>query len=142
MAYATVTDVENRLGRDLDEYETTIVGARLDDVEIVIKSRIPTLDEKILDDQISVDVVKMVEADAVIRHLRNPEGIVGETDGNYSYQLNWATVKGSLELTAEEWRLLGVRPKFFVISPRLPGCTGNVETLPTTEDYLAVWWDG
>lgn len=142
MSYAEVTDVEARLGRDLDEYESTIVEARLNDVELVIKSRIPDLVQKIDDTKLSVDVVKMVEADAVIRHLRNPEGIVGETDGNYSYQLNWATVKGSLELTTEEWRLLGVRPKFFVISPRLPGCSGNVESLPTTEDYVAVWWDG
>ena len=40
MAYATATDVADRLGRELDTSEQRIVNARLDDVEIMIKARI------------------------------------------------------------------------------------------------------
>lgn len=128
MAYATAEDIESRLGRDLDESETTIVEQRLEDCELIILSRIPTLHTKVDAGTLNADVIAMVEADAVIRILRNPEGVVGETDGNYSYQLNWATVTGALSLTPHEWRLLGYTRSTFTIVPRL----GSVPRYSTT----------
>lgn len=120
MAYATVEDVEVRFIRTLDVDETDFVTARLDDVELIIKSRIPDLDQKVTDGVLSAGLVAMVEADVVIRLLRNPEAVVGETDGNYSYQLNWSTVTGRLTIMPDEWRLLGLRQTVFTIAPRMP----------------------
>lgn len=136
MAYAEVADVEARLGRDLDESEAIIAAQRLEDVELLILSRIPNLIALVTDGALSEAVVTMVEADAVIRVLRNPDGIVGETDGNYSYQLNWATVAGRLTLVPEEWRLLGLRSNVFTIAPMLgtpswcPPCNPNSDFEP------------
>ena len=129
MAYATAEDIESRLGRNLDDSETMIAEQRLEDAELIILGRIPDLHTKVAAGTVSADVVAMVEADAVIRILRNPEGIVGETDGNYSYQLNWATVTGALSFTTEEWRLLGFTRNAFTIAPSL----GSVPRYSTTE---------
>lgn len=128
MAYATAEDIESRLGRELDESETIIVEQRLEDCELIILGRIPDLHAKVTAGTINGDVIAMVEADAVIRILRNPEGVVGETDGNYSYQLNWATVTGTLSLTPEEWRLLGYTRNAFTIVPRLGSVPRNSTT--------------
>src|SRR5690606_737069 len=46
MAYATVEDVESRFTRELTDEERTLVQSRLEDVEAVILTRIPDLDEK------------------------------------------------------------------------------------------------
>lgn len=129
MAYATAEDIESRLGRELEDSEVTIVEQRLEDCELIILGRIPTLHAKVDAGTINADIVAMVEADAVIRILRNPEGIVGETDGNYSYQLNWATVTGTLSLTSEEWRLLGYTRNAFTITPKIGSVPRNTTTV-------------
>lgn len=133
MAYATTEDIEARIGRDLDDAERLIAQQRLEDVELIILGRIPDLHTRVTAGTVSVDVVAMVEADSVIRILRNPEGVVGESDGNYSYQLNWATVSGRLDLSPEEWRLLGYTKNAFTIVPEI----GTVPRAPnTTYDAL------
>ena len=93
----------------------------LDDVEILIKAKIPDLDEK-ADDENYLAVVVMVEASAVARLVRNPEGYTSETDGDYTYQVNYRLATGSLEITDKEWALLGVSSGVFMInaSPRMP----------------------
>jgi hypothetical protein len=142
MPYATVADVAARMGRGLDESETQIVTARLNDVELIIKSRIPDLAAKVLSGKLSASLVAMIETDAVMRILKNPDGIVGETDGNYSYQLNWATVTGRLMLMPEEWKLLGVGRSVFLINATLPNPCGREEgeSLGSDDDRQAVWW--
>ncbi|SKY31465.1 Phage protein Gp19/Gp15/Gp42 [Mycobacteroides abscessus subsp. bolletii] len=118
--YAEPSDVSGRLGRDLSPEETTMVSTRLSDAELLIKARIPDLDDQITDDKIDVEIVKMVEANAVVRLVRNPNAYTGETDGNYSYQLNWKTATGELEILDNEWALLGISQAMFVIAPLLP----------------------
>ena len=49
MAYATVADVEARLGRSLEAGEQDIVETRLNDVELLIRHRIPDLDARVAD---------------------------------------------------------------------------------------------
>ena len=141
MAYATADDVADRMGRSLDESEAQIVEARLDDVELLILSKIPELDANVSAGKPPARLVAMVEADAIIRILRNPDGKVGETDGNYSYQLNWATVSGRLSLMPEEWRMLGLKRGIFVIAPKFTDDTEYVDIPvfygPST---LYPWW--
>ncbi|MDB2206927.1 Gp19/Gp15/Gp42 family protein [Mycobacteroides abscessus] len=130
--YADPSDVSGRLGRSLDASESTMVSTRLADAERLIKARIPDLDDQITDDKIDVEIVKMIEANAVVRLVRNPNAYTGETDGNYSYQINWKTATGELEILDNEWALLGISQAMFVIAPLLPPWL----TEPTYTDYL------
>ncbi|WP_237083935.1 Gp19/Gp15/Gp42 family protein, partial [Mycobacteroides abscessus] len=81
---------------------------------------------------IDVEIVKMIEANAVVRLVRNPNAYTGETDGNYSYQINWKTATGELEILDNEWALLGISQAMFVIAPLLPPWL----TEPPFDSYL------
>lgn len=139
MAYATATDVADRLGRELDTSEQRIVNARLEDAEIMIKARISDLATQVTASADYEAIVVMVESDVVLRLLRNPEGIVGETDGNYSYQLNWANVTGRLTITDEEWALLGIRQSVYTIAPRLWNAA-DVAAGDAPPPQAPAWW--
>ena len=117
MAYANADDVAARLGRPLTAEETTQVGTLLDDAEIEIKARIPDLADRAEDPAYLLKAVR-VEASAVARLMRNPDGYTAETDGNYSYQLNWRLTTGQIEITPGEWRLLGASGEASVLDVR------------------------
>lgn len=117
MSYATPGDVAVRLGRELSEEEEAQVQVLLDDVELIIKLRVPDLDEKITDGTIQEAVVVMIEANSVARVLRNPEGYLSETDGNYSYQINTSVASGLLDILGVEWGWLGVSRGIYTIAP-------------------------
>lgn len=119
MAYAQYTDVEARLGRTLDTSEQQIVTTRLNDVELMIRYRIPDLDTKVSTGVIDPALVVMVECDAILRLIRNPEGFTAETDGNYSYQISKEVASGKLDVLPGEWALLGIRNGAFTIRPSL-----------------------
>lgn len=125
MAYASVADVEARLGRTLDSSESQIVNTRLNDVELMIRHRIPDLDIKVSTGVIDPALVVMVECDAILRLVRNPEGYTAETDGNYSYQISKEVASGKLDITSAEWALLGIRNGAFTIRPSLAPLYGN-----------------
>jgi hypothetical protein len=108
MAYATSEDVSVRWARTPSDEEAALIQVRLEDVERMIRKRIPTLDTLVTSgDILEADLVQ-VEADSVLRLIRNPEGYVSESDGNYTYQFNQATAAGKLEILPEEWARLGV----------------------------------
>ncbi|AEJ92011.1 head-tail adaptor Ad1 [Mycobacterium phage Pistachio] len=120
MAIATAQDVENRWVRELSEEETTLVNTRLADAERMIRRRIKDLDDKIAAGDIDAEDVKQVEADMVLRLLRNPEGFTQETDGNYTYMLHQQLASGKLEITDDEWEALGIRRRgMFVLYPQI-----------------------
>lgn len=119
MAYATPDDVEIRLGRDFSEPETQVVQTRLGDAELILRSRIPDLDQKVLDGSIPEQAVIMVECEMVLRLVRNPEGYTSETDGNYSYQISSDVSSGKLSVLPYEWGLLGVRGGIYTLTPYL-----------------------
>lgn len=120
MAYATPADVEARIGRELTPEETIQVGELLEDVEALIKLRIPDLDAKVADGMIPERIVVMVEVNAVVRVLRNPEAYVSETDGNYSYTRSQSGASGYLELLPIEWEWLFGGTGMFQIIPVSP----------------------
>lgn len=117
MAYATPEDVEVRFMRPLDEDEKRVVAARLEDAELLLRSRIPDLDEKVTTGVLDQALVVMVEAEMVLRLIRNPDGLVQETDGSYSYSTSQKVASGLLEVLPREWTLLGVRSGVYVIDP-------------------------
>lgn len=107
MSYATITDVSERLGRPISTAaEIAQVNAWLGDVHALILGRIPTIDAQVLEGQPSEAVVVMVEANAVIRKIQNPEGKVSEGIDDYNYRLNENARKGEIFLTDDEWALL------------------------------------
>jgi Phage protein Gp19/Gp15/Gp42 len=43
----------------------------------------------------------------VLRLVRNPEGYLSETDGDYTYMLRQDLASGKLDLLPEDWETLG-----------------------------------
>ena len=119
MALATVEDVEARFHRELTEDEKRLVAARLDDAELILRSRVPDLLQRVEDGDIDRDIVVMIEVDMILRIIRNPEGLSQETDGNYSYSVSARAGSGILEALPSEWALLGVGSGAFTIGPRI-----------------------
>lgn len=119
MAYATAADVQAILGRELSTTETALVERRLEQVQRMILRRIPDLLEQIADDAIALEDVVDIEAEAVLRVIRNPDGLYSEQDGQYGYQLSREAADNTLRITAEEWERLGIKPsRMFTIAPR------------------------
>lgn len=107
MAYATVEDVATRLGRPITEpTEVAQVDAWLEDVEVLIRARVPDLDALVTAGTPPEPVVVMVESNAVVRMVRNPEGKTQERIDDYSWGLPANPYAGSLYLTDVEWGLL------------------------------------
>jgi uncharacterized protein YcaQ len=126
MPHAQAADVAALLARELSTEETALVERRLAQVERMLLRRIPDLDGQITAGTIDQDDVADIEAEAVLRLVRNPEGYASESDGTYSYQFNRETASGRLEILAEEWERLGIKPsRMFTITPNLVAPVGR-----------------
>ena len=128
MAYASASDVAARWGKDpesLDDATTALIDARLGDVERLIKRRLlaetppRVLADDVTNAVIDVDDLVQVEADAVLRLARNPEGYQSETDGDYTYMFKSSGDDDDcLTITPSEWVALGLSyTGMFVIVP-------------------------
>lgn len=117
MAYAELADVQARYHLPIDSSMEPLVLARLQDAEDKIRVRIPDLDERVDQGTLARNTVVRVTADAVIRLVRNPDGYISETDGNYTYQLSFDGGGSDLTITPAEWRDLGIRKGIRVIQP-------------------------
>lgn len=110
--YATLTDVTDRWGKDATGKMATLINVRLGDVERMIlrkfKAKGLVLADEIAATNVDVADVKQVEAEAVLRLVRNPEGFASETDGDYTYEVIQSLASGVLEITADEWEALGI----------------------------------
>ena len=120
MAYAVAADVAALWAKDLSEEETALVNRRLEQVERMIRKRVPDLDDQVASGDIAEEDLVDIEADAVLRVVRNPEGYMSETDGSYVYMKSKEASDNSLRLTQAEWAVLNVRlGSMFQISPSL-----------------------
>lgn len=125
--YATLTDVTDRWGKSATGKMATLINVRLGDVERMILRRFKAaglvLADEISSTRLDVEDVKQVEAEAVLRLVRNPEGFASETDGDYTYEVIQALASGVLEITPEEWEILGITNQtgMFLIVPVLSG---------------------
>lgn len=108
MAYATAADVVVLWAKEPEPEVMTLIERRLEQVERIIKRRITDLDVRVAaSDTFRADLID-IEADAVLRLVRNPEGYLSETDGVYSYQIQADLSSGRLEILDDEWEALGV----------------------------------
>lgn len=119
MTYASVDDVAVRLGRELSPSESAQAAALLQDIEATILARVPDLLDRLLDGSLSAQVLIKIEANAVVRVLRNPGGYRSEAEGDYSYTVDTRAASGFLSLTAAEWSELSVLSGAFTITPYL-----------------------
>ncbi|APC46139.1 head-to-tail adaptor [Mycobacterium phage StarStuff] len=107
MAYATADDVVTLWAKEPEPEVMALIERRLEQVERMIRRRIPDLDARVSSDIFRADLID-IEADAVLRLVRNPEGYLSETDGAYTYQLQADLSQGKLVILDEEWTTLGV----------------------------------
>lgn len=122
MSFASFDDVQERFHRELEDVDRVLIETRLKDAEGKIRRRVRDLDDKVLDPEYMALVVRIC-ADAVIRLIKNPDGYVQETDGNYTYMLSQQLAEGRLRIEQDEWNDLGVSRSVGVVhvSPMLPG---------------------
>lgn len=121
MSLATVEDVAARLGRETSSEENELAATLLGDAELMLRARIPDLLERAAKDSGFADLVVMVEANMVVRVLRNPDGYRQESEGGYSYTVDTRAAAGFLTVLDDEWKLLGYRDGAFTITPHLGG---------------------
>jgi hypothetical protein len=126
MTYAQASDVAALLARELDAAETALVERRLAQVERMIIRRIPDLAGQTEAGQLDSDDVRDIEAEAVYRVIRNPEGLRSEGDGSYQYQLSAEAADNRLRILPEEWKTLGLTTsRMFVIGPAVSTWDGR-----------------
>ncbi|QGJ90920.1 head-to-tail adaptor [Mycobacterium phage BiancaTri92] len=121
MAYATADDVVTLWAKEPEPEVMALIERRLEQVERMIRRRIPDLDVKVLlNTTFKADLID-IESDAVLRLVRNPEGYISETDGAYTYQLSSDLSQGKLTILNEEWTTLGVNrlSRMSTIAPNL-----------------------
>lgn len=108
MAYATANDVVTLWAKVPEPEVMVLIERRLEQVERMIRRRIPTLDALVASSEtFEADLID-IEADVVLRLVRNPEGYLSETDGVYTYQLQADLSSGKLVILDDEWTTLGV----------------------------------
>lgn len=102
---ATWDDVEARW-RPLSEGEQVVATTLLEDVWRRIKRRITDVEDRMGDADYTSDVIE-VQANAVMRVLKNPEGKRAEQIDDYSWTRDRALSAGLLYVTDDEWAILG-----------------------------------
>jgi len=121
VAYATASDVVTLWAKEPEPEVMALIERRLEQVERLIRRRIPSLDTLVsTSETFEADLID-IEADAVLRLVRNPEGYLSETDGAYTYQLQTDLNNGRLTVLDDEWTILGVYrlSRMSVIAPAI-----------------------
>lgn len=114
MAYATVEDVQARLGRELSTEEQETVSISLDDAAIIIDAFAPNA---------AADAKKVVSCRMVIRSMGSNDVPIGATQGSMSglgYSQSWAIsggANGELYLSKLDKNLLGMGNNIGSYSP-------------------------
>lgn len=106
---ADVSDVATQLGRKIDDpLEMEQITAWIELAEITIRKRYPNLDQIIVDNRLSQKTVNLVEALAVARYARNPEGTTSKSTRIDDYQETVGTTNSvaTINLLDSEWALL------------------------------------
>lgn len=110
MSVVTITDVQARLGRVLTDLEQQQVTAWLEDLDALVRARIPDLDEQLESGEMDRSVMKLVFAQAIRRLLLNPEGLRQYTESIDDYSItktvDSAVSSSALYLSDDEWAML------------------------------------
>lgn len=96
MALATLTDLEDRLGRDLTATEARQATAWLRDATALILKKFPEYETA------PTDISTKVCCSMVLRKLDNPNGKRQESLDDYSYTIDSSRSRGEVYLSDEE----------------------------------------
>lgn len=126
MALATTESVAALLGLEtLESQQERLASALLGLAESRLVARLPGLLDRADTDPGYATLIIGVEAEAVARVLRNPEGFRSEGVGPWNYTIDTRAAAGFLTILDDEWADLGwVRSGgAFTIVPSLPAPT-------------------
>lgn len=121
MSLAVPEDVETSLMRDLTQTEQKYVQALLERAENLLLVRINDLNERSKHDTAFRDLAAATEGEAVARVFRNPAALQQESEGNYSYSVNFQVASGLLDILDAEWERLGENKTVGSIAPIVDG---------------------
>lgn len=112
MSIGTPDAVAALLKVTFTEADFAQVGALLDAAELLLRQRVPDLQDRAGADSLFFSLVALVEVKAVRRVMLNPTGARqrSETLDDYtqSETLDTALSSADIYITDDEWRLLGV----------------------------------
>lgn len=127
--YATVDDLRaSYFEGDIPDSLDAKLTVKLDEAEEIVRSLVPggDLAAWITAGRTNAARVRMVLCNMVLRVLRNPTGVSTQSAGPFSMTLDRTVASGSLWLTREDRRLLG-----------LAGAAQSVEMVDDALPYLA-----
>lgn len=131
MPHANTDDVRTVLLRDLTDVELDLAERLVVVAASILRRRIPDLDERISTDLDFGDLVSYVEAKAVARVLRNPEGVTYETIGPFAQQRPASSAsEDGVSFTKAELSMLGIGSGAFTITPYMERPTLGVSEVP------------
>ena len=113
MSWTTPQDILDRwVGSDAPTDED-LMQALIDDAEAVILSEFPKIQDRIDDEELSLNVIIMVVSRMVSRLLRNPENLTywQQTTGPFGQARNYGTGNGDIWLTENELSLLAPKSR-------------------------------
>ena len=103
------TDLEASYEGDLDlENLDEWYQEKIDEAVRLLIRKVPTVVARMAAGSIDPDFVKDKVVGAVLRVLRDPEGIQSETEGNYAYKRIPIVASGNIWFTKDELADLGV----------------------------------
>ncbi|WP_413600846.1 Gp19/Gp15/Gp42 family protein [Curtobacterium sp. Curtsp57] len=100
-------DVANRYEGDLGRFEKPFVETQIADAVDYADARWgPFITQRLLSGVLTSGLYKRIIADAVLRVLRNPQGLASEGDGGYTYSTRATVASGNLWFTNDDVEIL------------------------------------
>lgn len=106
--WTTFDDVSSRWVGSTFPGDEMLVNALISDAEEIISAEFPRIQERINNESLSINTVKLVVSRMVSRLLRNPEGLSSyqQTTGPFSIGRNYGSSSTDVWLSNEERALL------------------------------------
>jgi Phage protein Gp19/Gp15/Gp42 len=109
MSLATATDVQTRLGRDLNPAEEAQVTAYLEDAESAILAKLPDAVTKAGTDATYAKNLKSVEISITLRAARLTDAVQAAYPNTEDWQTHPGYSRANVTVLDSEWRKLGLR---------------------------------
>lgn len=91
-----LTDVQESYEKTLPSEKSAWVNQKIDEAVNELLNYIPSLPQRIEDGLVNRNFVKDKVVGAVLRVVRNPEGLESEGEGDYTYRLNKTVASGDI----------------------------------------------
>lgn len=103
----TLEEVKDSYEGTIDPQRYTWVGNKIDEAVRELLSLIPSIPARIEDGSLDPDLVRDKAVAAVLRVVRNPSGIIQESEGDYNYRLNNLVASGDIWYPEKDLTSLG-----------------------------------